>query len=279
MTQERGEHWLCRILVVVTALAFSGAVGAGTTIKTVVAYDHLACRQFLNMVKTAGIPEMSDAQLCDFRFERLSPSIAKHFTAIEWKPLEVKDPVAMYHRMWVANETKDGTENIHFAPDYLGAAREAAADHNLGFYTAQVQLQGKGPAVTVVKMDVLRACTKLPAYLRNMPMPFYALYKGVTLQHPLPIDPPPNFGLQMMLWDRDGQQIPYMMQVLYEWGGPVPFHPVDYSNEVDMNSLVPAKAKSGIYRDTVYMYGRCGYDLSSKTKPIGTPTSSKESKP
>lgn len=280
MRLERGNRGLQQALVAIAFLTLSGLAGARTTIKTIAAHDPLACRQFLDMVKAAGIPEMSDAQLCDFRFERLPPSIAKHFTAIDWKPLEVKDPVAMYRRMWVTNKINDGHNNMHFAPDFLAAARGAAADHNLGFYTAQVRLQGKGPEVTVVKMDVLRGCTKLPAYLKNMPMPFYALYKGPLLQHPLPIYLPPYDGEQMMLWGQDGQQIPYLMHVFYKWESPIiPGRPADYSNVADMNSLVPAKVKSGIYRDTVYLYGRCAYVLRSKTLPTGATTPSKESKP
>lgn len=278
-TKSREGQRLGRAAVVIAAMAFSGVVGA-TTIQTVVAYDPVACSQFLNMVKMAGVPDMSDAQLCDFRFERLPPAITKHFVAIAWKPLVVEDPVAMYRRMWQAHEIKGDANNLHPGPDLIRAAQQAAADHNLGFYTAQVQLQGKGPMITVVKMDVMRSCTIPPSYMMPIGLPFYALYKSSSLQEPLAIDPPPDDGEQMMLWKGKALRVPVLMNVDMYWLPPsIGDVPMVYFNQLTMNSLEPSGVKSGMYRDTVYSYGRCAYNLLSKTKPTGTKEMRKESMP
>lgn len=264
-----------RMLVAVAALILSSVAAAGTTIKTVVAYDALACRQFLDMAKAAGIPEMSDAQLCDFRFERLSPSVAKHFAAIDWKPLKVEDPVAMYGHMWIANKGVHVVDGPQWS-SLMNATRDAAADHNLGFYTAQVQLQGKGPVVTVLKADVVRGCSVLPQYLKDMPIPFYAVYKGPSLQHPIPFWLPPE-NTQMMLWKNKGLRIPVLTEVSPWWIRAVGMS--YYFNQLTLQSLIPSPLNNSMYPDTIYNYGRCDYNLTSKTKPLGTDAAIRESQP
>lgn len=278
--QVHGSPRLRRILVAMAALTLSSGAGAVTTIDTIVNGDHLACRQFLAMVKMAGIPEMSDAQLCDFRFARLPPSKLEHFTALHWEPLEVTDPVALYQRMRMDNVVKGFVRSLQPPwPNLLKATGEAAADHNLGFYTTQVQLQGKGPMVTVVKMDVIRGCVQLPKYLHVMGIPFYALYKGPKLKHPLHVAPAPD-GRQMLLWESKGLHIPVLMEVLPYWSSPDKLdRPVAYFNQMTMNSLVPSRLPEGTVHDVIYSYGTCQYNLWSKTEPVGTPASLKGPNP
>ena len=267
------DHWTAtiRIHFVVTMLVLFCATpaGAGATIRTKADGDPVLCGQFLEMINAAGIPEMSDAQLCDFRFDRLLPAKTKHFTTVHWNPLEVKDPVAMYHRMRMANVSGLPSNDGPPWPNLMKALAEAVADHNIAFYTTQVQLQGKGSEVTVVKMDVVRNCRKLPRYMQHMGVPYYAIYKGKTLQHPLRIWIP-HESWQMMLWKHKGLQIPVLLEIWPQWVGHLSGGPHDYLNIVTLNTLVPDNASAGKFHDTVSNYGTCEYDLWSKTKPTGT---------
>lgn len=267
-----------RVLVLALALALSTSAGAVTTIKTSVYNDPLLCKQFFGMVKAAGIPEMSDAQLCDFRFARLPPSIAKRFTAIDWKPLKVKDPVAMYRSMRMANLSRPAGRAGPPWPHLMKAAAEAAADHNLGFYTAKVKLQGKGLDVTVVKMDIVRGCSKLPPSLKTMGIPYYAIYKGATLKHPLRFWIPLESS-EMVFWNGKGINMPVLLTVFPYWGPPIAGATDTYFNEVTASTLVPDNVKSGPFRDTVSDYGVCQEDMRASTKPAGTSVYTEESQP
>ncbi|MDE2154593.1 MAG: hypothetical protein KGJ32_01675 [Xanthomonadaceae bacterium] len=274
VAQKYDQRWLCQMVVAIVAMGLSGLAGAaGTTIKAIVGRDSLACQQFLAMVKAAGIPDMSDAQLCDFRFARLPVFKANHFTAIDWRPLEVKDPLEMYRHMRMANVQGPPANDGPPWPDLMKAVAEAKADHNLGFRTAQVQLQGKGPEVTVVEMDVIRNCSKLPKYMLHVGVPYYAIYKNVALQHPLRFWIP-HESWQMMLWSHNGLQVPVLLGLQSSWSPPIPQAKlVAYLNTVTLDTLVPNKAATGKFHDTVSNYGSCAYDLWSKTKPNGTTVS------
>ncbi|WEN14718.1 hypothetical protein PY254_16015 [Rhodanobacter sp. AS-Z3] len=272
-TYARNEHKLVttprsRLIVAAMALLCTTAAGAAT-IKTIVANSPLLCRQFLTMVKVAGVPKMGDKQLCDFRFERLLSSKTKHFTTIDWKPLEVKDPLAMYRHMRMANVQGPPANDGPPWPDLMNAVAEAAADHDVGFYTTQVQLQGKGPKVTVVEMDVLRNCSNLPRFMRHVGVPYFAMYKDVGLQHRLRFWIPHERS-QMMLWNHNGLQMPVLLGIQPYWGAPIGGGlPHSYLNVVTLDTLVPDNMPAGEFHDTVSNYGVCAYDLWSKIKPIG----------
>jgi hypothetical protein len=75
------------------------------------------------MARAAGIPDMSNAH----------------------------NPAEMYRRM---RNQEFFCHLVNLGPELIAAA--AAADHNLDFYTMQVQLAEQGPRLTVVKMDVLQ---------------------------------------------------------------------------------------------------------------------------
>lgn len=256
-----------RFVVAMLVLFCATTAGAATTIETSADEDPVLCGQFLEMIKAAGIPEMSDAQLCDFRFEQLPPAKTRHFASVHWDPLEVKDPAAMYYRMRMANVSGPPSNDGPPWPNLMKALAEAVADHNIAFETTQVQLQGKGPEVTVTKMDAVRSCSQLPKYLHVMGVPYYAIYKGKALQHPLRIWIP-HESWQMMLWKHKGLQIPVLLEIWPYWGPPVP-EPHDYLNIVTLDTLVPDEVATGKFRDTVSNYGTCAYDLRPKTKPTG----------
>lgn len=266
-----------RFVVAVLALFCATSAAAATTIKTKVNEDPEMCSQFLEMIKAAGIPEMSNAQLCDFRFEQLPPAKTRHFSTVHWRPLEVKDPAAMYFRMRMANVAGPPSNDGPPWPNLMKALAEAVADHNIAFDTTQVQLQGKGPKVTIVKMDVVRNCSLLPKYLGVMGVPYYAIHKGQALQHPLRIWIP-HESWQMMLWKHKQLQIPVLLGIWPNWGPPLP-GPHDYLNILTLDTLVPDNVANGKFHDTVSNYGRCDYDLWSETEPTGTPTSDKKSQP
>jgi len=103
-----------RIGVALVALMASACVGA-VTIKTELNAKPAMCAQLLHAIKAAGIPQMTDAQLCDFRFANLPPSKTEGFTFPHWLPLAVADPPAMFVRMIKANRAADSVAN---RPDY-----------------------------------------------------------------------------------------------------------------------------------------------------------------
>jgi hypothetical protein len=101
------QHGRAQVLLAVMALACTGTTGAAVSIKTVVNSDPAACGSLLAMVKAAGVLNMSDEQLCDFRFARLPSSQTKGFAFPTWTVLPVDDPPAMYFRLLHANLAPD----------------------------------------------------------------------------------------------------------------------------------------------------------------------------
>jgi hypothetical protein len=182
-----------RLGLAMLALLCTTSVGAAT-IKTVVNADPPMCAQLLQMVKDARVPEMTDAQLCDFRFSRLPTSMTRGFTFPRWQEMAVADGSAMYLRMIAANRPPHSVATL---PNYVlakNAAEQAVRDKNLAFYTATVAVSGLAldkttmvsrPVntrdLTFVSME-LRRCSKLQDVL---PSPFYAFFEHSDLRTPI----------------------------------------------------------------------------------------------
>lgn len=265
---------LC-VFAATASIVLSSAAGAVTTIETIAAGDHTMCQQFLTMVKSARVPQMSDSQLCNFRFARLPRSITKGFTFPHWTQIQVDDPVDMYVHMLDSYVQPGSNFKPPWPAQAKAAVRQAADDQNLVFYTTQVRMGGKGPLITAVQMDIRRECAKLPTYMKYMGVPFVAWFKDAALHHPLPTTGIP-YTKELAIREERDLRIPVLLHVEPLWALPIraSLNPA-YSNELSLNSLVPAPVKGDGDPDLVYSYGTCQYNLWSKTKITVTVTPSK----
>ena len=234
--------------------------------KTIVNSDHAACASLLAMVKAAGVPDMSDEQLCDFRFARLPASQTKGFAFPTWTEMPVADPAAMYFKLLDANLAPDKVSNYGYPwTEETKAARLAAADHNLVFSKTELPLDGKGDPLTFVQMDVQR-CSTLP-YMKNIRLPYYAVFDRTDLQHSKPVkmsvDPS-----QIVLWK---SHIPVEISLWNSWGWNR-FALDPPMIVVTLQGLVQA-SPDGQFAGDIYSYQVCQFDIFNTAKPH------KESKP
>jgi uncharacterized membrane protein YidH (DUF202 family) len=205
-----------RSCVAFVSFVCSACVGAAT-IQTVVNDKPPMCAQLQKMIEAAGVPQMTDAQLCDFRFARLPRSMTFGFTFPHWQEIAVADAPSMYLRMLVANRAPRSAApplDLSWARD---RATQAALDHNLAFYRTTLPLDGRN--VTFVAMDIMR-CSKLP-YMRDLGFPYYATYDQPDFR-----EPEPSFtitdGVQIALW---GKTTPVRLEIFNHWetgGGTAP---------------------------------------------------------
>lgn len=145
--QEYTRHrkLLARGIVLVTAMSWSLTAGAAT-IREVVNSSPQLCHQFESVLKTAGVPNMTDAQLCKFQFDQLPASMTTGFAFPQWTKLQVSDPLEMYKRMVLANWRTDWAKSVppqDFFGNYIEGQYESykavvqASDADaVTFYTA-----------------------------------------------------------------------------------------------------------------------------------------------
>lgn len=156
------------------ALALSTSAGAVTITQSVNRNPEL-CKQFLAMVKAAGVPHMTDAQLCSFSFAKLPASETKGFAFPKWTTLPVANAESMYRKMALANRAAypkypDLPKGSSVVFAQIGAE---AKRHNVTFYTATLptslwssasyltatQRKAMPPSLTFVKMWI-PGCSK-----------------------------------------------------------------------------------------------------------------------
>lgn len=136
-----------RCFVLVGAMACSFGAGA-VSIRQVVNSNPTLCHQFVDILKAADVPHMTDTQLCKFRFDQLPVSLTKDFTFPHWKELKVSDPLQMYKRMvlanWRGNWAKSATAKQFFG-NYIQAlyqgyqvVEQAANKQAVKFYTTML---------------------------------------------------------------------------------------------------------------------------------------------
>lgn len=256
-----------RVVLAIVGLLGTGLAGAVTTVQTVVNSDHQACGKLLAMVKAAGVRTMTDAQLCDFRFARLPPSMLQGFTFPHWEAMSVADPTGMYFRLRTANVAPRSmaATNTSPWPSLMKSAHQAAADNNLAFYKAELQLEGKGAPLTFVLMDDVKNCSKLPSYLENMGVPYYAIFDRPDLQHSEPVFPSSE-SVQIALWKGN---IPIQLSIWPYW--------VSVSDD-DLKSMIQVTmeglARSSIdgpFNGAIHAYSVCAFNII-KTKPVSRTT-------
>ena len=134
-----------RVAAVIGGILFSLAAGAVNIRENVNSRPEL-CRQFADIIKASGVSNMTDAQLCHFRFDQLPAVAAAGFTFPTWKPLKVSDPLVMYKRMVLANWGADWADSAtpqQFFGNYIQGlyqgyeeATLATREHAVSFYTA-----------------------------------------------------------------------------------------------------------------------------------------------
>lgn len=172
-----------RPLCVLMAVLATELVDA-TTITTDVNHNRQMCGDFLKMVKRAGVPQMSDDQLCNFRFTRISPSKTAGFTFPAWKKVEMADPSSTYLMMMSANR---GEHSVARQPvnlsDQIKAAADASRDKNLAFYTGSMAFDGR--PISFLYMDTLR-CSKKSYMATYPPIEYRAAFEDVDLKKPIP---------------------------------------------------------------------------------------------
>lgn len=146
---------LTRMLAGAFAFSFVAVAGA-TTMKTVIAFDKKECDVFRKMIVEADVAHLTDKQLCDFRFARLPSSKTAGFTFPHWSQLKVDDPVEVFRKSSEGNMRPNRPVELGYPrPDIIESATIAAGAGNLGFYTTDVQLERKGPTMTLLSADFI----------------------------------------------------------------------------------------------------------------------------
>lgn len=172
-----------RPLCVLLTLLATELVGA-TTIKTEVNSNPKMCSEFLKMVKEAGVPQMTDDQLCNFRFTKLSPSKTTEFTFPNWQKTAVANPSSMYLMMMKANRGEHSAASPPFhLSDQLKAVTDASFDKNLAFYVGSMTFEGR--PISFMYMDILR-CSRKPYMANYPPIKYRTAYEGADLKKPIP---------------------------------------------------------------------------------------------
>lgn len=137
---------LIRGIALLGAMSWSLAAGV-VTIREVVNSNPQLCHQFVDILKTAGVPQMTDAQLCKFHFDQLPASVTKGFTFPQWTELKVTDPLKMYKQMVLANWPSNialGAPPEAFFAGFQGwyqtykLFQQAVHEHAVDFYAATV---------------------------------------------------------------------------------------------------------------------------------------------
>ncbi|WP_199100681.1 hypothetical protein [Dyella sp. ASV21] len=200
-----------RVLAGLIAWAFSVGVGAAT-IKTVVNEKPPLCGQLLDMIKAAGIPQMTNEQLCDFRFAQLPPSKTQGFTFPSWHEVAVADPASMYLKLIVANRPPHAPYGLPDLSKHREAANQAVRDHNLAFYMTTLSVSeltddvNTSPTMTVSRRNLtfilmdIRHCSRLP-YMGILDHPYHAAFESSDLQTPVPTGA--ISGMQIALWKNE----------------------------------------------------------------------------
>lgn len=254
-----------RLLVAVLALAGTGTTGAAVSIKTVVNSDHAACSSLLAMVKAAGVLNMSDEQLCDFRFARLPPSQTKGFAFPTWTVMPVAAPSAMYFKLLNVNLAPDKVSTYGYPwTDLIDAAKQATADHNLIFYKTELPLEGKGALLTFVQMDV-KQCSTL-AYMRHITVPYYAVFDQPDLQRPDPVKMSASNANQIALWKG---HIPVEITIDNHWEW-LRFVPEPPSIVVTLQGLARSSV-DGPFEGAIHSYPVCQFNILNTAKPHKEP--------
>lgn len=147
MTNKK-MNWLksprqCRLLLncaVSAGVMLISLTAGAATIREIVNSNAKLCKQFVGVLKAAGVPNMTNSQLCKFHFDHLPAAMTKGFTFPQWTKLAVADPLVMYKRMVLAN----WPSNVD-----LGAAPHAFFATLKGIYEAYELLQkaSRGKAI------------------------------------------------------------------------------------------------------------------------------------
>ena len=256
------SHLLLRAGVALTSMAFAGLVGA-VSIQTMLNSDHQACGALLDMVKAAHVPQMTDQQLCNFRFARLPPSVTTGFAFPVWTEMTVIDAPALYFKLLSSHLRPHGPSNLGYPwPDLMKGAQQASDDHNLIFSKAELQLEGKPPARTFVAMDT-RRCSNQP-YKGQIGFPFFGVFYQADLKEPEPVVAAPFLGAQIALWKKN---IPVEIVVSDRWIA-TPGTPPTIRVVLEGLQKVPPKGQGLGYRDEyVYSYPVCDFKISRKSQP------------
>lgn len=127
-------------------MSWSTAAGAGT-IREIVNSNPQLCHQIVDILKTAGVPSMTDAQLCKFHFDQLPASMTKGFAFPQWTELNAADPLETYKQMvlanWPTNQALGAPPQAFFrllrgVYQNYEVLRRATDEHAIHFYTATV---------------------------------------------------------------------------------------------------------------------------------------------
>ena len=165
----RHQALLARGIVLVGAMAWSLGAGAVTITRSVNRSPEL-CRQFLTMIKAAGVPYMTDSKLCDLSFAKVPASKSFGFTFPIWKVLPVADAKEMYVKMVLANRAAypKGPRLTRNFDSVLASLRNEIKHHNVTFYTTTLpitlwssapslkpaQRKAMPPSLTLVEMRI-----------------------------------------------------------------------------------------------------------------------------
>lgn len=251
-----------RAIVAAATLLFTGLAGAATTIKVDFNSDPATCGALLAMVKAAGVLNMSNEQLCDFRLARLPPSQTKGFAFPTWTAMSVADPAAMHFRLLNANLAPDKVSTYGYPwPDLISGAKQAAADHNLVFHKAALQLEGKGAPLTFVQMDIKR-CSKLP-YMKHVGFPYYAVFDQPDLKKPDAVKMGGGTqGTEIALWKG---RIPVEITIWdhWIWNKFVPLPPMI---QIVLQGLARSSV-DGPFEGAVHSYSVCAFSIFDSDKP------------
>jgi hypothetical protein len=206
-------------------MAWSLAAGAVTITRSVNRSPEL-CRQFLAMIKAAGVPHMTDAQLCALSFAKLPASKTAGFTFPEWKVLPVANPPRMYFKMYLANWPPHGRARLPMGLDGAIATIEHAVQrHDVAFYTVTLptslwfspsltaaQRKVMPPSLTFVKMQIPDCSRANLAGTR-----YYAFFTKPNLSASIPQMSLYN-GSEIALWkDLHGREWPVGIYVSPLW--------------------------------------------------------------
>lgn len=225
----RHQRLLMHGIVLMLAMSWSLTAGAVTITRSVNRNPEL-CRQFLAMVKVAGVPHMTDAQLCDFSFAKLPASKTAGFTFPTWKELPVANTQDMYIKMVLANRAAypKGPRLTRNFDSVLASLRNEIQHHNVTFYTTTLpislwssapslntaQRKAMPPSLTLVEMRVPDCSRSSTNFVGGRS---YAFFIKPELTASIPqlslYD-----GTEIAVWkDRHGEEWPVSIEVSYFW--------------------------------------------------------------
>lgn len=191
--------WRRRLLaqsaLLIGTMVWSLEAGA-VTIREVLNSSPKLCDQFVSILKTAGVPYMTDTQLCQFQFDQLPASTTKEFTFPRWTKLSVSDPAEMFKRIvlarWSVSWANSATPEQFFGNYIQGLNQSyqlvlrAANERALNFYEAALPAH-EWSGVDTSHLETLKflpknfylvqmqANTCSDKTLRHLPNPDYAV--------------------------------------------------------------------------------------------------------